>query len=135
MPIFSRITWSTPWFDNFFENWLSYNLKCVFQQNNLINTLIWEIFWKLSNQFRYELKKSSGNNRVQKIRQINVCQICTRLNQLTKASSMFALKWELFHLRKIYVVNWLLQRISFVGEFPSWKWLFYQLVIQSLDML
>ena len=24
-----------------------HNLKCVFQQNNLINTLIWRIFWKL----------------------------------------------------------------------------------------
>ena len=28
----------------FFESWSSYNLKCVFQQNNLINILIRRIF-------------------------------------------------------------------------------------------
>ena len=31
-------------FTNFLENWLSYILKCLFQQNNLINALIWRIF-------------------------------------------------------------------------------------------
>ena len=32
-------------FTNFLENWLSYSLKCLFQQNNQINALIWRIFW------------------------------------------------------------------------------------------
>ena len=29
-----------------FLNWLSYSLKCLFQQNDLVNALIWRIVWK-----------------------------------------------------------------------------------------
>ena len=36
----------TPSFHKFSWNWLSYSLKCLFQQNSLVNTLIWQFFWK-----------------------------------------------------------------------------------------
>ena len=39
--------------------------------------------------FQYALNLNCNSTNFQKIRQINVCQICTRLDQLTKTSSMF----------------------------------------------
>ena len=37
--------------------------------------------------FQYALNLNCNSTTVQKIRQINVCQICIRLDQLTKTSS------------------------------------------------
>jgi hypothetical protein len=44
--------YDTQRFDKFFGNLLSYNLKCLIQQNNLINTLIWHFFWNWSSYER-----------------------------------------------------------------------------------
>ena len=47
-------------FTNVLENWLSYSLKCLFQQNKIINALVWRIF-TFSSDTVYIHKENSWN--------------------------------------------------------------------------
>ena len=47
-------------FTNLFENWLSYNLKCIFQQNNLLNQCL-----DLTNFLKsYDIKRVHNFSRI-----------------------------------------------------------------------
>ena len=65
-------------FHEFFENWLSYNLKCVFQQNNLhIAISNSKNLSKCNAQLNFaEIRTLNCNStNFQKIREIDVCHM------------------------------------------------------------
>ena len=68
---------------------IGWDLKCLFQQNNLINTLIWQIFWKMSSPKLF-----------QKIREIYVCHMYRVSHRYVDNFGLNFENWKITHGKK-----------------------------------